>query len=467
MNLAKFSGSLSWETEQGTHTPSGSRTPIAICGWLLKMKRTQRKFMSTWSKRWFTVEDGSLHWFKGPSSVTCNGSLPLKDILSVRKFEGGTQGSFSFVVNTEGRNLLLRADTAKDVGRWLRGLTLQIDLISGGTSQGPPCTKNMRKPSRSNSSRSILTHCIKASPTPSEGLTEVASTRSSRSSQSLSYYKDVNERIREIMDAEDEMDNTNQRCNISRGSGCAGADAPSSSLGAVQSHELGAEANVFVSPVETFDQSPCLSSQFDAYSGSDSDDSQHYRSRGRIASSNQRSRHQECPARHAGVRHILDIDSDHTRDDDHDGHWLNHSRVRSRGNGNFKASNAWSTTTRSSPGARPRTEGRERGSERVRKCSERQRGRVATPATHGWSDLSNISNSENALGGWSQECPEDSSSREFEAKDSRKLSDSITHKMGAHIGDGGAATGSSSSSSISSSKRRVISPARGQHGSEW
>lgn len=74
MNLAKAFGGghpsvslgmlQSWESQEGAHTPSGSKTPIAICGWLLKMKREHRKFRSTWNRRWFTVEDGAFHWYK-------------------------------------------------------------------------------------------------------------------------------------------------------------------------------------------------------------------------------------------------------------------------------------------------------------------------------------------------------------------------------------------------------------------
>ncbi|CAM9356243.1 unnamed protein product, partial [Discosporangium mesarthrocarpum] len=110
------------------HTPSGTRTPIVICGWLMKMKRAQRKFMSTWNRRWFTVEEGALHWYKSSSSLEASGRLNLMDISSVRKFEGGGQGSFSFVVHATDRNMLLRAESANDVGRWIRGLTLQVDL---------------------------------------------------------------------------------------------------------------------------------------------------------------------------------------------------------------------------------------------------------------------------------------------------------------------------------------------------
>lgn len=40
---------------------------------------------------------------------------------------------------------MLRADRASDGNRWIRGLTLQIDLIQGGTFQGPPSNKNRRR----------------------------------------------------------------------------------------------------------------------------------------------------------------------------------------------------------------------------------------------------------------------------------------------------------------------------------
>lgn len=59
----------SWENEEGAHTPSGSKTPIVMCGWLLKMKREHPKFGSSWNRRWFTVEDGALNWYKTSRSV--------------------------------------------------------------------------------------------------------------------------------------------------------------------------------------------------------------------------------------------------------------------------------------------------------------------------------------------------------------------------------------------------------------
>lgn len=41
--------------------------------------------------------------------------------------------------------MLLKAESANDESRWVRGLTLQIDLVHGGTFQGPPSVKNRRR----------------------------------------------------------------------------------------------------------------------------------------------------------------------------------------------------------------------------------------------------------------------------------------------------------------------------------
>lgn len=60
-------------------------------------------------------------------------------------WHGGGHGSFVFVVSETDRETMLRADNASDGNRWVRGLTLQIDLVHGGTFQGPPSNKNRRR----------------------------------------------------------------------------------------------------------------------------------------------------------------------------------------------------------------------------------------------------------------------------------------------------------------------------------
>ncbi|CAN0526329.1 unnamed protein product, partial [Scytosiphon promiscuus] len=61
------------------------------------------------------------------SSDAC-GRLSLMDISSVSKFVGAGHGGFTFVIRAADRDMLLRADSANDESRWVRGLTLQIDL---------------------------------------------------------------------------------------------------------------------------------------------------------------------------------------------------------------------------------------------------------------------------------------------------------------------------------------------------
>ena len=75
------------------------------------------------------------------SSDAC-GRLSLMDINSVRRYVGSEHGSYTFVVHATDREMLLRADSSNDESRWIRGLTLQTDLVHGGTFQGPPSAKN-------------------------------------------------------------------------------------------------------------------------------------------------------------------------------------------------------------------------------------------------------------------------------------------------------------------------------------
>ena len=53
--------------------------------------------------------------------------------------------SYSFVVRAEERNIYLRAKSLSKLNYWRNGLNLHIDLINGGSIQGPKCQKNQRK----------------------------------------------------------------------------------------------------------------------------------------------------------------------------------------------------------------------------------------------------------------------------------------------------------------------------------
>lgn len=42
----------------------------------------------------------------------------------------------SFLIETEERSILIRADDEQDKDRWVRSLTMQIDLVRGGSGDG-------------------------------------------------------------------------------------------------------------------------------------------------------------------------------------------------------------------------------------------------------------------------------------------------------------------------------------------
>lgn len=120
-------------------------SPIVMRGWLLKLKRNQRLFMSTWNRRWFTIQDGRLNWYSGKRSKNPSGSIDLEQFTDVEPFEIGGQGCFSFIIRTSDRNLFLRAESAQKLKYWKTGLQLQMDLFAGGTRLGPPTASNRRR----------------------------------------------------------------------------------------------------------------------------------------------------------------------------------------------------------------------------------------------------------------------------------------------------------------------------------
>lgn len=118
-------------------------------------------------------------------SSESGGRLSLVNITSVRKFEGG--GNFAFFVHGTDRDLLLRADTENDVSRWVRGLTLQIDLVRGGTFQGPPSAKNRR--------RTVLR------PPGESGMAGFATKQQLLEHK---HFREINDRIKAIMECRDD-----------------------------------------------------------------------------------------------------------------------------------------------------------------------------------------------------------------------------------------------------------------------
>lgn len=115
-------------------TPSprqAANNPVSICGWLHKMKKRQRALLPAWVQRWFTVEDGRLQWYRSKSEHVARGFIDLRTVTSIKEFESGKEGSYSFVIYSEERTLLLRAVNKRDLDRWVNQLRLQLDYIRG------------------------------------------------------------------------------------------------------------------------------------------------------------------------------------------------------------------------------------------------------------------------------------------------------------------------------------------------
>jgi len=120
--------------------------PIILQGWLHKMKRNKKSLqLSDWNRRYFKVQSGNLSWARTSTQNPPSGVIPLLTITKLKLFEKGDQGTHSFVLACDERSMLLRGDTATEVDKWVRGLQLQMDLLRGGSAQGPPCSKNQGK----------------------------------------------------------------------------------------------------------------------------------------------------------------------------------------------------------------------------------------------------------------------------------------------------------------------------------
>lgn len=107
---------------------SVERGPVPISGYLHKMKATERLLASQWSKRFFALEGRELKYYQHEGSLEPSKVIDLLSIESIRRFENGDHGVFSFVLKTPERSYFLRAESKGDMKRWVRGLTDQQDL---------------------------------------------------------------------------------------------------------------------------------------------------------------------------------------------------------------------------------------------------------------------------------------------------------------------------------------------------
>ncbi|KAL3672821.1 hypothetical protein V7S43_002109 [Phytophthora oleae] len=108
-------------------TPA-ERGPVPISGYLHKMKAKERVLTPQWNKRFFALEGMKLKYYQHESSQEASKVINLLSIESIRRFENGDHGVFSFVVKTPERSYFLRAESKGDMKRWVRGLKDQQDL---------------------------------------------------------------------------------------------------------------------------------------------------------------------------------------------------------------------------------------------------------------------------------------------------------------------------------------------------
>ncbi|GMH48196.1 hypothetical protein TL16_g00234 [Triparma laevis f. inornata] len=129
---------------------------ITTEGFLFKMKRSAQVIkLSDWNRRYFTIEGDYLCWRHANDRSKPSGSVKISDIKGIKTIK---QNKCAFVVKAGERTLYLRSETAGDADRWVRSIQMQVDLRTGGTSQGPKGEKNQR---RSNGGMDKFDHMIR------------------------------------------------------------------------------------------------------------------------------------------------------------------------------------------------------------------------------------------------------------------------------------------------------------------
>lgn len=81
-----------------------------------------------------------------------SGSIDLATVSCIELAETGNKGFFSFVVRSEERSLFLRAESKARLTYWTTSLRMHLNLLHGGTTNGPKCLKNTPK-------RNLEGHC--------------------------------------------------------------------------------------------------------------------------------------------------------------------------------------------------------------------------------------------------------------------------------------------------------------------
>lgn len=100
-------------------------------GYLYKLRRSQNVLAPQWGKRWFSVEGHFLKWYRQESDLCSSGMIDLKYIRAITKQEA--QGQYAFLIESDERNIMLRAATLTDMSNWIRMLHMHADIARGGS----------------------------------------------------------------------------------------------------------------------------------------------------------------------------------------------------------------------------------------------------------------------------------------------------------------------------------------------
>nr|CCA20519.1 conserved hypothetical protein [Albugo laibachii Nc14] len=110
--------------------------PVPLSGYLYKLKSHDTLLSPQWNRRYFALEGSDLKYYNNESASQASKTIDLLSIDSIRQFETGDHGVFSFVIKLPSRSYFLRAESKGDMRRWVRGLLEQQELWREAATRG-------------------------------------------------------------------------------------------------------------------------------------------------------------------------------------------------------------------------------------------------------------------------------------------------------------------------------------------
>lgn len=110
--------------------------PVPIGGYLYKLKSHDTLLSPQWNRRYFALEGSKLKYYNKENASQASKVIDLLSIDSIRRFETGDHGAYSFVIKTPMRSYFLRAESKGDMKRWVRGLSEQQELWKEAATKG-------------------------------------------------------------------------------------------------------------------------------------------------------------------------------------------------------------------------------------------------------------------------------------------------------------------------------------------